>query len=495
MNVLSVVSEVYPLIKTGGLADVAGALPAALAEFDIQSLTVIPGYRKVLAATPERTEIAMLRDLLGHDARIHLCKAGGLDLLIVDIPALFDRDGSPYQDATGAPFADNWERFAVFSLAGARIAAGEIPGIQPELLHVHDWQTALAPVYLRYRLRHVMPTVLTLHNIAFQGQYAFGIMPQLGLPPAAFSIDCLEYYGDIGYLKGGILTADAITTVSPTYAREILARPLGMGLEGVLQKRRNDLYGIVNGIDLETWSPEQDPLLPAPYGVDQLDRRGENRAALLARVGLPDLGGPLFAVLTRLAWQKGSDLIEPVAEEIFAAGGQIIVCGEGDPLIEKGLQALAARHPDKVAVVVGYNETMAHLIMGGADVLLQPSRFEPCGLTQLYAMRYGTIPLAARTGGLSETIIDANDAALARDVATGFQFYPVNAESLRHAIFMVSEVFRDGQTWQRLQRQAMTADFSWSRSAAQYAQLFEALHEHHTRINASDTPSHSRRAI
>ncbi len=396
----------------------------------------------MLAATPERTEIAVLDDLLGHEARIHLCKASGLDLLIVDVPALFDRDGGPYQDATGKPFEDNWLRFAVFSLAGARIAAGEIAGIEPNLLHVHDWQTALAPVYLRYRLASTLPTVLTLHNIAFQGQYAAGIMPQLGLPPSAFNIEGLEYYGDVGYLKGGIQMADAITTVSPTYAREILAKPLGMGLEGVLQKRRNDLYGIVNGIDLDIWSPENDPLLPATYGIDALNLRAENRAALLAHVGLPDLGGPLFAVLTRLAWQKGSDLIEPTADEIFAAGGQIVVCGEGDPGIERGLLDLAARHPDRVAVHVGYNETMAHLVMGGADVLLQPSRFEPCGLTQLYAMRYGTIPLAARTGGLSETIIDANDAALARDVATGFQFYPVNAESLRHAIFMVCEFFR-----------------------------------------------------
>lgn len=483
MNVLSVVSEVYPLIKTGGLADVAGALPAALAEYGIHSLTVIPGYRKVMAATPDRTEIAVLADVLGFEARIFLCKASSLDLLIVDVPALFDREGGPYQDASGAPFEDNWLRFAVFSLAGARIATGEIAGIEPQLLHVHDWQTALAPVYLRYRLGSALPTVLTLHNIAFQGQYAFAIASELGLSASAFTIDGLEYYGDVGYLKGGIMTADAITTVSPTYAREILARPLGMGLEGVLQKRRNDLYGIVNGIDLDIWSPEQDALLPAPYGLDSLDRRAQNRAALLDRVGLPDLGGPLFAVLTRLAWQKGSDLIEPVADEIFAAGGQIIICGEGDASIEKKLIALAGRHPDKVAVHVGYNETMAHLIMGGTDVLLQPSRFEPCGLTQLYAMRYGAIPLAARTGGLSETIIDANDAALARDVATGFQFYPVNAESLRHAIFMVSEFFRDQQTWQRLQRQAMTADFSWSRSAAQYCQLFEALHDHHLRAS------------
>jgi starch synthase len=485
MNILSVVSEVYPLVKTGGLADVAGALPAALAEHGIHSLTVVPGYRKVMAATPERTEIAVLGDLLGFEARIHLCKAAGLDLLVVDVPELFDRDGGPYQDGMGKPFADNWLRFAVFSLAGARIAAGEIAGIEPTLMHVHDWQTALAPVYLRYRLGKSLPTVLTLHNIAFQGQFAFTVMPRLGLPPAAFSIDCLEYYGDVGYLKGGIVTADAVTTVSPTYAREILARPLGMGLEGVLQQRRNDLYGIVNGIDLDIWSPEHDTVLPATYGVDNLHRRADNRAVLLKHVGLPDLGGPLFAVLTRLTWQKGSDLVEPTIDEIFAAGGQIIVCGEGDPSIEASLLALANRHPDKIAVHIGYNETIAHLIMGGADVLLQPSRFEPCGLTQLYAMRYGTIPLAARTGGLSETIIDANDAALARDVATGFQFYPVNAESLRHAIFMVSEVFRDAQTWLRLQRQAMTADFSWSRSAAQYAQLFEALHDHHARSRRS----------
>lgn len=474
MRVLSIVSEIYPLVKTGGLADVAGALPKALARQGVNVLSLVPGYRDVLQHVPGRTKIGRLDDLLGHDAVLSRVETSGLDLLILEIPELFDREGGPYLDEKARDHADNWLRFAAFSLAGARVALGEIPDVRVDVVHVHDWQSALVPVYLRYKFESSLPVVCTIHNLAFQGQFSLDVATRLDLPPVAFAVDCLEYYGNASYLKGGLQCADIVTTVSPTYAREILTTELGMGMDGVLQARRSALYGIVNGIDTDIWNPATDKLLPATYDVRSLSRRQKNRAAVLSRFGLADKGGPLFAALTRLTWQKGADMLPEAAEEIISHGGQLVVCGQGDARTEAELRHCAARYKDRLGVHIGYNEDMAHLIVSGSDILMQPSRFEPCGLTQLYAMRYGAIPLVGRTGGLSETIIDANDAAMAREVATGFQFHPIDAHSLREGIRRCCEAYSDPVTWVSLQRQAMKADFSWERSAAQYAQLFEA---------------------
>lgn len=475
MNVLSIVSEVFPLIKTGGLADVAGALPKALGSQGIDVVTLVPGYPQVLAHLPDRTVIGFLDDLLGHRAAVSSARAGGLNLLILDVPELYQRDGGPYIGADGRDHPDNWLRFAVLSLAGARIALGDLGLGETDLVHVHDWQAALTPVYLRYAFRSTLPVVCTIHNLAFQGQFSYEIASRLGLPAAAHNIDCLEYYGGVGYLKGGLLCSDIVTTVSPTYAREILAPELGMGLDGVLWQRRSALYGIVNGIDADIWNPATDPLARRRYDARSLVRRKENRTALLKRFGLKDAHGQLFAALTRLTWQKGADMLPEAAEEIALHGGQLVVCGQGDPDVEAALVDCAHRFPGQVSVHIGYAEELAHLIVAGCDVLMQPSRFEPCGLTQLYAMRYGAIPLVGRTGGLSETIIDANDAAMARGVATGFQFHPVDPHSFRQAVRRTCEAFEDREAWSSLQRQAMKADFSWDRSAWQYAQLFEAL--------------------
>lgn len=476
MNVLSIVSEVYPLIKTGGLADVAGALPKALRPHGINVSTLVPGYGPVLEHLPRRTEVGRLGGLLGHDAVLTRATMDGLDLLVLEIPELYERAGGPYIDGAGRDHPDNWLRFAVFSLAGARIALGELRAVQTDIVHVHDWQTALVPVYLRYAFRSSLPVVCTVHNLAFQGQFSPDIASRLELPDTALGIECLEYYGGVGFLKGGLVCSDIVTTVSPTYAREILSAELGMGLDGVLQTRRAALYGIVNGIDSEIWNPASDPIPARRYDARSLPRRQANRAAVLSHFGLPDAGGPLFSALTRLTWQKGADMIPEAAEEIVAHGGQLVVCGQGDAAIEDALRDCAWRHPERVSVHIGYSEELAHLIVSGCDVLMQPSRFEPCGLTQLYAMRYGAIPLVGRTGGLSETIIDANEAAMSRAVATGFQFHPIEPHSFREAVRRACEAFRDREAWAGLQRQAMKADFSWDRSASQYAQLFEALH-------------------
>ncbi len=475
MLVLSVVSEIYPLIKTGGLADVAGALPKALATQGIAVLSLVPGYPQVLAQLPHRKEVGRLSEVLGHSAIVSRARFEGLDLLVLEIPALFDRTGGPYLDENGRDHPDNWLRFAALSLAGARIGLGELSHLNIDLFHIHDWQAALLPVYLRHKYASTLPVVCTIHNLAFQGQFAFDIASRLELPSSAFGVDCLEYYGGIGFLKGGLTCSDIVTTVSPTYAREILSPELGMGLDGVLQTRRSALYGIVNGIDADVWNPAADSHLPTTYDTRSLARRQHNRAALLGRFDLTDHGGPLFAALTRLTWQKGADMLPEAAEEIVAHGGQLVICGQGDRAIESALQVCAERHHDRIGVHVGYSEDLAHLIVSGSDVLIQPSRFEPCGLTQLYAMRYGAIPLVGRTGGLSETIIDANEAAMARGVATGFQFHPIEPHSFREAVRRACETYSDGNAWSGLQRQAMKADFSWERSAAQYAQLFEAV--------------------
>ena len=476
MKVLSIVSEVFPLIKTGGLADVAGALPKALETLGIDVTTLVPGYPQVIKRLQNRRPVGSLGDVLGFEAKISQAELDGLDLLVLEIPDLFIRGGGPYIGADGTDHPDNWLRFAALSLAGARIALGHLPPYHADIVHAHDWQSALAPVYLRHLFHSSMPVVFTIHNLAFQGQFPAEIGPRLGLPSSALGFECLEYYGGVGYLKGALVCSDVVTTVSPTYAREILSTDLGMGLDGVIQGRRAALYGIVNGIDADVWNPATDPLIPRRYDARSLARRQANRQAVLDRVGLSDMGGPVFAALTRLTWQKGADMFPEAAEEIVSHGGQLVICGQGDPAIEAALRDCVARYPDHVGVHIGYTEALAHLIVSGCDVLMQPSRFEPCGLTQLYAMRYGAVPLVGRTGGLAETIIDANDAAVARSVATGFQFHPIEPFGLRAAIRRACDAYHDREGWASLQRQAMKADFSWDRSAAQYAQLFEALH-------------------
>lgn len=476
MKVLSVASEVFPLIKTGGLADVAGALPLALAPLGISMRTIMPGYPVVLAKVGETKLIADVPDLLGKPARLLLATHAGLELYILDCPELYDRDGGPYVDLEGKDYIDNWQRFAALASASASIANGIDAGWAPDIVHGHDWQAGLVPLYLKYsEVGPHTPSVITIHNIAFQGQFSSQIFPALGLPPAAFTVDGLEYYGDVGFLKGGLRTAWAITTVSPTYAEEILDPQFGMGLEGLIGERVRDLVGIVNGIDDDVWNPATDRHVSATYDAADVASRAKNRAALEARFDLTPGTGPLFCVVSRLTWQKGIDLVIEAADEIVAAGGQLVVLGSGDPVLEAGMRDAAARHPGKVAIAFGYDEPLSHLMQAGADAILIPSRFEPCGLTQLYGLRYGSVPIVSRTGGLAETVIDANDAAMGAGVATGFQFHPVTTEGLRHAIRRAIEIFQYPDLWQRLQNQGMTARFSWERSAGLYANLYRQL--------------------
>ena len=475
MNILSVASEVFPLIKTGGLADVAGALPIALAGHGTRMRTLVPGYPSVMQKLGQAEVVASFDDLLGAEARILATTLSGLDILVLDAPAFFDRIGGPYTDATGRDFPDNWRRFAALSLAGAEIARGLLPDWTPDVVHAHDWQAAMTAVYMRYTgLQHI-PCVITVHNLAFQGQYGADIFYALRLPYDAFSVDGLEYYGDVGFLKGGLRTAWAVTTVSPTYAAEITTPEYGMGLEGLVNARADDLTGIVNGIDTAVWNPETDPLIARTYTAGTLKQRAANRQALAHRFGLDEDGGPVFCVISRLTWQKGIDLIAEVADWIVAEGGKLAVLGSGDQALEGALMSAAARHRGRIGIVIGYDEPLSHLMQAGADAILIPSRFEPCGLTQLYGLRYGCVPIVARTGGLADTIIDANEAALSARVATGFQFTPINADGFRQALRRAFAAWREPKTWARIQTQGMKSDVSWENSAARYANLYSSL--------------------
>ncbi|MFC6445005.1 glycogen synthase GlgA [Shinella zoogloeoides] len=475
MKILSVASEVFPLIKTGGLADVAGALPLALAGHGMHMRTLMPGYPAVMQRLAKTEVVATFDDLLGEPARILAAKHEGLDILVLDAPGFFDRPGGPYTDATAKDFPDNWRRFAALSLAGAEIARGLLFGWRPDIVHAHDWQAAMTAVYMRYTGLQNIPTVITVHNLAFQGQFGPEIFPELGLPPEAFSVDGLEYYGDVGFLKGGLRTAWSITTVSPTYAQEITTPEYGMGLEGLINARVADLDGIVNGIDTAVWNPETDPHIARPFAAGSLKKRAVNRQALVERFNLDDDDGPIFCIVSRLTWQKGIDIIAEVADWIVQQGGKLAVLGSGDQGLEGALLAAASRHRGRIGIVIGYNEPLSHLMQAGSDAILIPSRFEPCGLTQLYGLRYGCIPVVARTGGLADTVIDANEAALSARVATGFQFTPINADGLRQALRRAFKAYAEPKVWARIQNQGMKSDVSWENSAARYADLYSSL--------------------
>lgn len=486
MKVLSVASEAYPLVKTGGLADVVGALPGALAPHGIAVTTLLPGYPAVLAALGRARASHRWADLLGVPARLLTgtlpgTLPGGHALLVLDAPDLFARPGGPYAGTDGADWGDNWRRFAALARAGADLASGAVKGHDYDVLHAHDWQAALAPVYLRdapapgsgRRAR----SVVTVHNIAFQGAFDAGIFPALGLPEHSFALDGVEYYGLVSFLKGGLAAADAITTVSPTYAVEILSPAFGMGMEGLMAARRDVLHGIVNGIDRAVWNPETDPALPVRYGARTLARRVANKRAVEQAFGLTEGSGPIFTVVSRLTWQKGMDVLAGCLDALVGMGGRLAMLGSGDAGLERAFLGAAGRHPGAIGVRIGYDEHLSHLLQGGADAILIPSRFEPCGLTQLYGLAYGCVPVVARTGGLADTIIDANEAALAADVATGFQFGEVSEAGLTAALARVHRLYAEPARWTAMQKRGMRQDFSWGASGARYAQLFGGLND------------------
>jgi starch synthase len=478
LDVLAVTSEFFPLIKTGGLADVAGALPGALAEHGVRMTTLLPGYPAVLAKLEHAEPVRAVEDLFGGPATILAGRSGHAKLLVIDAPHLYARPGSPYLGPDGRDWPDNPQRFAALARIGADLARGLLPSWRPQVVHGHDWQAGLLPAYLHFSEAGTEPgttrppSVMTIHNLAFQGQYDSGLLASLGLPPQAYGIDGVEYYGSIGFLKAGIRLANHVTTVSPSYAREICTVEGGMGMDGLLRARGSAVSGILNGIDTEVWNPAKDETLAERYSHKHSDRRVANKQALCARFGL-DPSRLLFGVVSRLTTQKGLDLLPASLPTIQALGGATVILGAGDPALERAFQAAAK--PGELGLFLGYDEALAHLIYAGADALLIPSRFEPCGLTQLCAMRYGCLPVVTRVGGLADTVIDANEAALAAGAATGFQMAAADTISLDRSLNRVAEIWRDRAAWSGMQDNAMRAEVSWARSAARYADLYRGL--------------------
>ena len=464
IEVLAVASECTPLVKTGGLADVVGALPGALAPLGVRTRTLLPGYPGVMDRLARTSTIWRDGNLFGGWGEVLAAEVDGLDLLVLDAPHLYDRDGSIYLDPDGIDWPDNPERFAALCWAAAEIARDGIGGWRPDILHCHDWQAGLAPVYLRERSHDVrIGTLLTIHNVAFQGLAPADRIGGLRLPAKGMHPEGFEYWGQLSALKAGLVWSDRVTTVSPTYAEELLTPEFGMGLDGVLRALPHDVVGILNGVDLDEWAP--------PYRTPAGKKR--HKAALRAEMGLRERDGPLCVVVSRLSEQKGLDLLLEALPRLLDGGGQLALLGSGDRDLEAAFRR-AAEHPD-VAVRLGYDAGLAKRLITGGDAILVPSRFEPCGLTQLYGLRYGTIPVVTLTGGLADTVIPATPAGLRAEAATGLQVHPITADALGRSLTRLCDLFRQPSVWTRMQRNAMRQPVGWDRSAAEYAVLYAEL--------------------
>ena len=474
MRVLSVASEAVPLIKTGGLADVVGALPAALKPMGVDMRVMIPAYAGILDRLGPLTEIWADWNLYGEHAKLYKGRIDGLTVLALDAPGLYHRDGGPYSGPQG-DYWDNPERFAALSWAAAAVARdGMGDGWKPDILHAHDWQTGLAPAYLSYFGTGGVKTVMTIHNIAFQGVTDGGKLDALKLPWHAWHPDHAEYHGNISTLKVGLARADAITTVSPTYADELMRPEFGMGLQGLIAARAHDLHGILNGVDETVWSPEIDPHITR-YSLRAPAKKADNRKALIDEFGLGDVPGPLAVVVSRLTWQKGIDLLTEALPAFVEGGGGLVLLGSGEKALEAAMLEAAERWPGRVGVRIGYDDALSHRLMAGGDAVLVPSRFEPCGLTQMYGLKYGTIPVVAATGGLNDTVIGATPATLAADAATGVSFHPVDGIALASALRHLTALYADSAQWAKLVKRAMKADVSWSGPAKAYHDLYRSL--------------------
>jgi starch synthase len=480
IRVLFVASEIYPLAKTGGLADVCGALPQALAkDGDVDMLLMLPGYDSALAAVGDAREIAELPNLPGGPARLLIGTMPGSDLevILLDQPGSFKRAGL-YIDEDGREWPDNAVRFAALAHAAVDLAMGRVmPGWHADIVHCNDWHTGLIPVLIATQPGHRPRTIMTLHNLAFQGLFPPCMLPQLGLPPGTFSVDGVEYFGQISFLKGGINFADKLTTVSPSYASEIVTPEFGMGLEGVLARRKADLVGIMNGIDETLWNPAEDPKIDHPYSAGDLSDKARCKSVLQREAGLTeDPTAPLFVFAARLESQKMADtLLDLMPDLMERQRVQIAILGKGAVPLQDGFAAWPARAPGRVAVRIGYQEDWAHRLLAGGDMLIHGARFEPCGLTPIYAMRYGTVPIVRAVGGLRDSVTAVGATPIADGKASGFQFDEANAASMLDAIDTALEFYTHPDSWRQLQRNGMTRDFSWRAPAARYRKLYEEL--------------------
>ena len=473
-SVLIIGSEALPFSKTGGLADVLGALPQAIARLGWDVTLVVPAYA---GATEGEHADRFALTVGGFHTEIDVFQAdlaGGGRAMLVREPSLFERES--LYGPSGVDYPDNARRFAV--LARAALELSVRTGRGPSVVHAHDWQAGLAPVYLDtlYRTHPLLGparTVFTIHNMAYQGLFEPDWLPRLDLPWSLLSIDELEYYGRISFLKGGINHADIVTTVSPTYAREIQTPEFGFGFDGIMRARGDRLVGVLNGIDVEQWNPATDAALPAPFNRDDLAGKRAAKASVLARYDLPAddaaLERPLIGMISRMVDQKGLDIISALGDQLAELGAAFVILGTGDDRYQNFWRDMAARHPATVGVRVGFDESLAHLIEGGADLFMMPSRFEPCGLNQMYSLRYGTVPIVRRVGGLADTVRDISAGAR----ATGFVFDEHTPEALLATLRRAVALFADKKRWLRIQRAGMALDHSWDRSAREYVKIYE----------------------
>jgi starch synthase len=488
-SVLLIGSEARPFSKTGGLADVLGALPPALQRLGWDATVAIPRYRDVSAGTLVDTFPVTVGGYTRETGFYEAPLADGARALLIDCPDLYDRPGIYTIDNTDYP--DNARRFAFLARAALEYAARR--DAPPSIVHAHDWQAALAPVYLRtlYAAHPVLggtPSVFTIHNLAYQGLFEPDWLPRLDLGWGEFAVDRLEFYDRISFLKGGINDARVITTVSPRYAEEIQTPAFGFGFDGILRARAGDLVGILNGIDIVEWDPAHDPFLPTPFDAGNLGGKRDAKAAVLGRYGLPAdeaaMARPLIGMVSRMVDQKGFDLIAATLEDLVHLDAAFVVLGTGEPRYQDMWRAFAARYPDRIGARIGFDESLAHLIEGGADIFLMPSRFEPCGLNQMYSMRYGTVPIVNGVGGLADTVVDYRPAAPKRsddglatpkrsEGGTGFVLEDYTPAALLEAVNRALAVFADARQWQALQAAGMRRDFSWDRSAQEYVKIYE----------------------
>ena len=477
MKVLHVAAEVFPLIKTGGLADVAGALPPALQRAGADARLVLPGLPAIADAVLHQKLVCEIGPIFGA-ARVSLrlgqLPYSHLPAYVVDAPYLYRRGGSPYQDSHGTEWSDNLQRFGLLGWMAAHLAAGELdPEWTPDVVHAHDWHAGMTCAYMAAHPATRAASVFTVHNLAFQGLFPPGEFTALGLPPKFMAAAALEFHNKLSFMKAGLKFADRITTVSPTYAREIATHEFGCGLDGVIRSRVADVSGVLNGVDQDIWDPARDTAIAARYKADALDGKAVCKKALQAEMGLAlEPTAPLFGVVSRLTSQKGLDLVLAALPALLRDGAQFLIQGNGEPALEAAFRAAEKQHPGQVATRIGYDEALAHRVVAGVDSILVPSRFEPCGLTQLYGLRYGTLPLVRRVGGLADTVVDANDDALRDDRATGFSFDVATPAALEHALLRAAALFRQPEAWRRVMQRAMAQDFSWTGAAQTYMTLY-----------------------
>lgn len=471
-RVLFVTSECTPWSKTGGLADVSASLPAALRALGADVRVLMPAYSGVPAQTADSVAHWPATARLPAARLLSARLPNGPPAFLVDSPLLYARRGGPYQSDANEDWSDNAIRFAQLCRVAAGLGQGALAAWRPQIVHCNDWQSGPAVAMLHFAPAGHAATVMTVHNLAFQGLYPRSVVDEAELPAASFRMEGAEFYGQYSYLKAGVAYADAITTVSPTYAGEIQDESMGMGLHGVFAYRRAVLQGILNGIDIIDWDPSHDAHIARPYDAATLEAKSGNKRALQARLGLPPRDGPLFGMVARLTGQKGVDLVAQIAPALAALPGQLAVLGRGEPAHEHAFAALARAYPDTISATIGFDEPLAHQIEAGADLFLMPSRFEPCGMNQMYSQRYGTVPIVRATGGLSDSVTDCDAGPL---TGTGFLFRDATAADLMGAIRRAMKVFADAGRWRSLQVAGMTRDFSWDRSARQYLEIYRRL--------------------